>query len=342
MKRGNKLILLLAVFVLLAGTALLLPNVFTEADTSLEASEDTGTSILTLDSEKISAISWTYENETMMFDYTDGNWLYSADEDFPTDSLYLETMITDLSDLIITKTITDPGELADYGLDEPICSISVTEESVTEILIGNANAIGDSRYISIGDGNVYLADTSLLSDFSYTLSDLIKYEEIPDMYTVTKVSVTTADRDYQILSEVNDDTSIWYHEENNNKIALDEDLTDTFIDTIRDLSWNSCADYHADESILEEYGFSDPALVVTLTYETTTQTDTGETDEDGNTVYDTVTVSDTFSLEIGNSIDGYRYARISGSSMIYQIDENVYTTLADTYAEDLQAEAAEE
>lgn len=330
MKRGKKLILLMAVFVLLSTLSLLVPKLFPEEEITLEA--DTSISILTLDSEKISALSWSYENETMMFDYADGNWSYSMDTYFPTDNSYLETMVTDLCDLKVSKTITDPGELADYGLEEAVCSISVTEDSTTEILIGNSNAIGDSRYISIGDGNVYLTDSSLLNDFSYTLTDLIEMEEIPDMSTITDMTVTGTDRAYSITPETSDDATTWYHLENGNKIAVDTDLTNSLIDTICELNWISCTDYHADQDTLTDCGFSDPALTITITYESTAETDAEDTEE-------TVTTSNTFTLEIGNAIDSYRYARISGSGMIYQIDESVYTSLAETTAEGLQTEA---
>lgn len=341
MKRGKKLLLLLTVFILLTACSLLVPRLFPEEDTSLEADENTGFNILTLDSEAISAISWTYENETMMFDYVDENWVYAMDAAFPTNSQYLETMILDLSDLIATKTISDPGDLADYGLDEPACSISITENSTTEILIGDTNAIGDSRYISIGDGNVYLTDAALYNDFSYTLTDLIQFEEIPDLSTVTAMTVSTSNRKYALIPESSDDITVWYYCENNNKIALDDSLTDSFIDTVRYLSWNSCVDYNADDSTLSDCGLLEPALTVTITYELTTQVDSGEVDEDGNTVYDSTTTTHTFSLELSGNIDDCQYARISDSNMIYQIDEDIYTTLANTTADDLQEEESD-
>lgn len=45
-------------------------------------------------------------------------------------------------------------------------------------------------------------------------------------------------------------------------------------------------DYKASEN-LGTYGLDDPAATVTVEYTDTVQTDTGETDEDGETVYET-------------------------------------------------------
>lgn len=341
MKRGKKLIALLVVLGLLVGSSVLIPKIFPEETETTTVAENTSTSILTLDAENVSALSWTYEDETMNFLYADGTWTNADDSVFPVDSLYLDTMITDLSDLIVTKTIDEPDDLADYGLDEPICSITVTEAATTEILIGDANAVGGSRYISIGDGKVYLAESTLLNDFSYTLFDLIEFEEIPSMYNLVDLIVTTADREYEVASKTSDDTTTWYHYEDGNQIVIDTDLAESFVDTIASMSWTSCLDYNVTEENLETYGLATPIMSVTATYENYSSEDTGEVDEDGNAIYETITTSDTFSLEIGQTVDGYCFARIPGSNMVYWIEESIFTTLADTAVEDLQAEEAE-
>lgn len=161
------------------------------------------------------------------------------------------------------------------------------------------------------------------------------------MYNLVDMVVTTADRTYEVTAETTDDTTIWYHMENGNKIAIDTTLTESLLDTISGMSWTSCLDYHATEDELTTYGLASPVLAVTVTYENYSQEDTGEVDEDGNTVYETVTTTDTFSLEIGETVDGYCYAIIAGSNMVYWIEEGIFTTLAETTAEKLQAEEAQ-
>lgn len=62
------------------------------------------------------------------------------------------------------------------------CScITVTAEAETTIDIGDETSLDGLRYVSIGDGNVYLVSSDLLTNFSYGLYDLVAKETLPDM-----------------------------------------------------------------------------------------------------------------------------------------------------------------
>lgn len=54
--------------------------------------------------------------------------------------------------------ITDVEDYAQYGLDDPTCTIQLaTEEESYTIELGNYSNMDEQRYVSTGDGNVYLA-----------------------------------------------------------------------------------------------------------------------------------------------------------------------------------------
>ena len=56
-----------------------------------------------------------------------------------------------------------------------------------EILLGNYSEMDEERYVSIGDGNVYLVQDDPLDSFDIELSDMIRQNEIPEMESVTEI-----------------------------------------------------------------------------------------------------------------------------------------------------------
>ena len=62
------------------------------------------------------------------------------------------------------------------------------------------------------------------------------------------------------------------------------------------------------------------AATVTVRYTETSQVETNETDENGEPVYETQQTDKTFVLELGDYDGDTCYARLGGSSMVYQVD----------------------
>lgn len=88
-------------------------------------------------------------------------------------------------------------DLAQYGLEEPECTITVTADTETVISVGSETSLDGLRYVSIGDGSVYLVDSGIYSSFCYGLYDLGAKEAIPDMsdlvsFTAERASGTLA------------------------------------------------------------------------------------------------------------------------------------------------------
>ena len=338
MKRGKKLTLLLAVLVvLLAVTCAVLK--FAPEDTNAET-EEPGVSVFTLDPEAVTELTWTYEGETLTFVKTDGVWSYAGDSAFPPEESCLTSMLTALSDIVAGKTIEAPEDLSQYGLEQPACAVTVTTDTTAELLIGDETSIGGERYLSIGDGNVYLVDGSILDSFSYHLLDLVKKESIPSMNSVTSLAVDSEVQSYTLNcaeADTEEDgeekSSVWFWN-GDNGLPLDTGLTEALIKTVTSMSWGQCMDYNAADS-LSAYGLDAPTLTVTVNYMETAQVETNETDEDGNAVYETRETEASFVLEIGDYSDGVCYARIAGSHMVYQIDASISDALLSTTYEDL-------
>ena len=175
MKRGRKLLLLALVVMAGASIAAIKMN----PGESGEDSSEESTAIYTVDAESVTKLSWTYNGETVtLVDAGDG-WMYEDDRNFPLDESCLDDMLSAISTVTASKVIEDVEDLAQYGLEDPVCSVTVTTGKTSELRIGNETGLGGQRYLSLGDGNVYLVDSSLLSSFSYDLYSIIQKESFP-------------------------------------------------------------------------------------------------------------------------------------------------------------------
>lgn len=338
MKRGKKLTLLLAVLVLLLAVTCAVLK-FAPEDTDTEQ-EEPGVSVFTLDPEAVTELTWTWEGETLTFVRTDGVWSYAEDGAFPLKESCLTSMLAALSDVVASKTIEEPEELSQYGLEEPACTVTVTADTTAELLIGDETGIGGERYLSVGDGNVYLVDESILDSFSYQLLDLVEKESIPAMNSVTGLVVDCETGEYTLSraetepeEDGGEESYVWLWN-GDSDLPLDTELTETLIKTVTSMSWGQCVDYNGADS-LADYGLDAPTLTVTVNYTETVQVETNETDEEGNAVYETRETEASFVLEIGDYSDGVCYARIAGSNMVYQIDGSIGDALLSTTYEDL-------
>ncbi len=338
MKRGKKLGILFIVLVVACAAAFAATKLSAEE----EAEEDQAVSILTLDTDAVTALSWTYEGETLSFENTDGVWAYTEDEAFPLSTAYIDSMLEAISDITASKTIESPEELSQYGLEDPTLTVDVTEDGTTQLVVGDETSMGGERYLSIGDGNVYLVDSGIVDSFAYGLYDLVKKESIPSMDDISDVTVTAETRTLRI--EHMQDSGIAYsdyyewflEDEDGAYLTLGTSETNSFVSQITDLSWIECVSYNASEEDLTGYGLDTPAVTVTVNYTETVTADTAETDEDGNVITEEREAPASFTLEIGGYADDGCYARIAGSRMVYLISSSVCDSLLYTGYEDLR------
>lgn len=330
MKRMKKLLTLLAVLVLILGATYLAGKWNPEK----EAEESTETVIFTLDADSVTQLGWNY-GEEILFDRTEDGWVLAEDANFPVDASYLSTMLDMLGEISSSRTIENVEDWDQYGLEVPVCTVTVTTDTTSVLEIGNETAMGGERYFSIGDGNAYLVDESVLSPFCYKLYDVLEYERIPTMTDVTGMEVVSESQSYTLSCQEN--TGLTYFGEYawvmEGRI-LDTDLTEDLITSFMDYSWLECVNYYAED--LAYYGMEDPAVTITLNYYESVSVSTGEVDEDGDPVFETRKDPVSFTLEIGNANGSCRYAKLPGSRMIYTISGSLVETLLNTTYYDLR------
>lgn len=340
MKRPVKLAVMAGVLVLLIVGTLLL-NAGNERRAEAEKTDFT---VFSLDQAGIVEFGWEYGSDLMRFVPSDDKWQYKDDSSFPLDYLKVSQAAEALSEVIAHKGFDPEEELSEYGLEEPEWRIfcSGSDGAETTLSIGDETGLDGYRYFSMGDGMVYLVDSSITDSFSYTLPDLAEQEQLPATLTDTvSMTVSSGGINYRISrveaeedEESEEETKSYIldypsaDDETAEALALDSTLAEDFMKTITyNMIWQETASWKASREDLSQFGLDEPAMEVSVVYLSPEKLDTGMLADDGEPIYDTKYNEELFRFLIGKGSDGLYYGRIDGSEMIYRIASSVYETL---------------
>jgi hypothetical protein len=308
--------------------------------------------VLEVDPQTVTALSWEYDGNSLAF-HKDESWQYDDDAAFPVDQEKIEELLGLFQAFGVRFTIEAPEDLGQYGLDDPLCTIQITAgEDAYTITLGDYSTMDEQRYVSIGDGNVYLVDTDPLDYFDVTLSDLIDHDDVPNFDQVTQIQFS-GQEDWTLTyqeegGESYREEDVYFTQVDGVQAPLDTDRVEDYLDSIRYMSLTDFVTYSVGEDDLPIYGLDDPELTVTVDY-------TWE-DEDGNAQ------SDTFVLHVSRDPDQRQaaqeeqaqeqadseseseeeeeeiiaYARVGESGIVYQITPEDYEALMAASYDDLR------
>ena len=226
--------------------------------------------IMELNSEDVTELSWEYGAETFAF-HKDENWLYDEDEHFPVNEEKVDQLLENFQSFGVSFIIEDAEDLSQYGLGDPLCTIHIgLEEENYEILLGNYSEMDEERYVSIGDGNVYLVKDDPLDSFDIELSDMIQHDEIPEFDSVTEIQFAGSENYKAVYKEDNKVTyskeDVYFVKEGSGELPLDIGNIESYVETIHELNLTNYAAYDVTDEELKTYGLDDPELTVTLQY----------------------------------------------------------------------------
>mgnify|MGYP003297295926 FL=1 len=173
MKRSKRLFILLGVFAVICVSTVVLM----QTEENKEKIKNSGEIVLEVSSDNVTSLSWEYGDTSLAF-HKDDKWLYDEDEAFPVDEEKIHDLLEPFESFGVSFIIEDVTDYGMYGLDEPICTIQFTaDEQPYEITLGDFSNMDSERYISIGDGNVYLAKNDPLDQYDAVLKDMIKHDD---------------------------------------------------------------------------------------------------------------------------------------------------------------------
>ena len=248
--------------------------------------------IMEISDETVNVLSWECDTGDFGFHRDEnGSWLYDEDEEFPVDEEKIKGLLELFEQFGVSFVIEEVEDFGQYGLDTPVCTIRMeTEGEDYEILLGNYSAMDSERYVSVGDGNVYLVKTDPLDRFAVEISDLIRHAQIPEFEEVTQMQFSGRESEQIVYEEESTATynpeDVYFVKREEGLLPLDTSRVQAYLDTISSLNPEDYVNYKATEEDLAAYGLDTPELSVTIDYKRTEE----DTDEE---------VEETFVLHIG-------------------------------------------
>ena len=324
MKRSKRLFALLGILIV----ACVATFAVTQMEEEKEQIKTSGEIVLEVPSDDVTSLSWEY-GETALAFHKDENWLYDEDEAFPVDEETIHEMLEQFEAFGVSFIIEEVTDYSMYGLDEPVCTINfATEEQSYEITLGDFSNMDSERYVSIGDGNVYLAKVDPLEQFDAILNDMILHDEDLSYDQITQIKFEGTEN-YTIFYEEESTATycaddVYFTERSGETMPLDTDRVGTYLESMTTLNPTNYVTYNVTKDELAAYGLDDPELTITVDY-------TGK-DEDNNEVSDTFVISVSRDAEKLAAAEEAKandeepeevpgYVRIGDSQIIYEISE---------------------
>lgn len=343
MKRFKRLGILLGVLVLICGVTFGVSR-YEQRKEEIKNSDEV---ILELAADDVTALSWEYDKTSLAFHKEEG-WMYDDDENFPVSDEKMDELLGLFESFGVSFIIENVEDYAQYGLDEPICSIHIeTEKETYEIELGDYSTMDEQRYLSIGDGNVYLVSADPMETYEIELKDMILHDETPDIDQADEITFAGVENygiTYQEESDAayNEDDVYFANSNEEGYLPLDTDIVGSYLSTIGSLGLTNYVSYYATEEELETYGLDEPELTVTIQYMASIE----DVESDGSAEKEPEKASKTFVLHVSRSAEEKAkadeesleeetaseesipaYVQVGDSRIIYEITETEYESL---------------
>ncbi len=193
--------------------------------------------IMEIKKEDVKVLSWECDMGSFAFHRDEnGSWLYDEDEEFPVDKEKIENLLELFEEFGVAFMIEEVEDFEQYGLDTPVCTICMeTESDSYEIRLGNYSTMDSQRYVSIGDGNVYLVKTDPLEQFEIEISEVFHHDEIPELKEVTQIQFSGTESEDIIYEKDSTNTysseDVYFVKREESLLPLDTSRVQEYLDT---------------------------------------------------------------------------------------------------------------
>ena len=277
-----KLISGVAVLAVLSGTYIGVTSYVDSQEEKEAEAADTSVSVVEMDSEKITSVSFNgTEGAEEVFEKDGDKWVKKDEPDFPVNQDTLDGAVNALTALSADQKLEDPEDLSEYDLDKPQNQITLTEEdgNRTVLQVGMKNESSGQYYMkkSEDDKNVYLVSAVSLDPFMGTAYEFAQAESFPALTSATIKDVKVEKENGYQLSQ-DDDSLYWYVSDGKTSEQADTSKVGTVTSAIGSLTYGDFVDYNCTDQA--KYGFDDPYAIITATYltEEDTEEDTDATE----------------------------------------------------------------
>lgn len=172
MKKKMPLVIAILLFMILfAGYVCLLQ--YNEKQ-ELSESEDVIT-VLNIEKDNVKRIQYEMDGEVIAFTKTEENWSADGNDSFVVDDDKVESVVSALVEMTANRKMEKVSDLKEYGLDEPVQVVSLTDADGTETAIywGSNNSVtgDDYLYVSGDEKTVYTVASDVQGALLETLEE---------------------------------------------------------------------------------------------------------------------------------------------------------------------------
>lgn len=263
MNRYKRLWSLLAVFLVLTAVTIAASKYKKHKEEIMES----GQTILEIAGDSVDKLSWDQQGKTLTFSKSGETWKYEGDENFPVDTAKISELLAPFQQLAAAFVIDNVKDYGQYGLDKPdgVIRIKAGDKSY-EVKLGAFSKMDSQRYLSIGDGRVYLVKEDLLKKYSLELKDLIKNDVLPSLTEASEIRFSGAEN-YSVVREENSTKTycaddVYFSDGR----PLDTNAVTKYLGIISSLNLTDYAGYNVSEDELKAFGLQKPELTLTVVY----------------------------------------------------------------------------
>jgi len=356
-KQRTLVILAVALVVLLALWAVL-KNTAGEQDASSSsgAAED-GTVLLGGSSDEVKRIEWTADGQTLALEQAKDEtadassaadssassassssegaestlWIWPDDTTLPVNQTKAASLASTLNGLTASRYLGADRDPADYGLDNPRFSVTLTTgEDAATLLVGDVNDTTGNVYVMVeGDSGIYTVASDFTADFPTDPLDLVQLETLTEAALDDVTALTFDDPSGSVQLTYMEDgvpgtggMRHWQVEQNGQTYSADDDAVTELLRNLVSVQFTSCAAWNTND--LASFGLETPVYTMTIQYNQTTET--GETDEDGNAITTETPVQ--YTLLFGNTTEDGLYAMQQGGGQVGLVAADLLDSIA--------------
>lgn len=188
MKKQKIQMLVIVVILLLCIVAYFLATRYAKQQEQRDKDSETQgqVNLTVIDPDDVDAFSYIADGTTYSYTKNKDTWTCENDTSLKMDADSIATLLGNLKKITAAEAIDDYDSIADYGLDQPQNTITVTcGNETTTIDIGDHNEMLQEYYIKIsGDDKIYLADSKLKDAFSKKPDTMVQQEESTETESV--------------------------------------------------------------------------------------------------------------------------------------------------------------
>ena len=330
MKRFKKVFILLGVIAVVCVATVIVTHI----EEKKEQIQNTDEVIISVDPDSVTSLAWEYESTSLSYSRNDV-WQWDEDAAFPVNEEKINDLLGIFEDFGAAFIIEDVEDFGQYGLDKPTCTIRFTaEDNNYEVVLGAYSTMDSQRYVSIGDGNVYLVKTDPFDSYEIELSDTILHDETPSFDHVTRLTFS-GNENYTVRYDEESTATYcasdrYYTDEDGEVLPLDTYRVEDYYSNISFLNLENYVSYNASAGDLAKWGLGTPAQSVTIDYET----EDDEKTESGSFTIHFGQNQEELARKLKDEANGEEseqvvtcYARVGDSPIVYQISESDYNTL---------------